>query len=75
MALGAPTLQAQGIDRVRSSLLREVMPGADRPIETVIGMTPEGTLTGARVVEYHETYIRTRGDFLRTPGFQEQFTG
>ena len=105
--------EAQGIDRVRMSLLREIMPGAERfeeasgdppvrraysgerllgfvfltsdvppeirgysgPIESVVGMTPDGTLTGVRVVEYHETYMRTRGDFLRTPGFQEQFAG
>lgn len=113
LALCAGSAGAQGIDRVRGSLLREVMPGAERfedasgdppvrrafqgdrllgfvfltsdlppevrgysgPIETVIGMTPDGTLTGVRVVDYHETYMRTRGDFLRTPGFQEQFTG
>jgi hypothetical protein len=39
-------------------------------------MTPDGTLTGVRVLEYHETYMKTRGDFLReTPGFLEQFAG
>jgi hypothetical protein len=111
--VSSASVGAQGVDRVRSSLLREVVPGADRfeeasgappvrrafsgddlvgyvfltsdlppevrgysgPIETVVGMAPNGTLTGARVVEYHETYMRTRGDFLRTPGFQEQFSG
>lgn len=113
LALFGTTLQAQGVDRVRPSLLRAVVPGADRfeeasgsppvrrafsgdellgyvflttdlppevrgysgPIQTVVGMTPAGVVTGARVVEYHETYMRTRGDFLRTPGFQEQFAG
>ena len=103
----------QGVNRVRMSYLREIMPEAERfeeasgsplvrrafkgdellgyifltsdlpplvygyagPIETVIGMTPDGTLTGIRVTEYHETYMRTRGDFLRTAGFQEQFSG
>ncbi len=113
LTLCASAAHGQGIDRVRMSLLREVMPGAERfeeasgnppvrralsgetllgyvfltsdlppevrgysgPIQTVVGMTPEGTITGARVVEYHETYMRTRGDFLRTPGFQEQFSG
>jgi ferredoxin len=101
------------VNRVRQSVLNQVVPGADRfdtasgsppvrrafkgdsliafvfmntdlpppvfgyagPIETVIGMTPDGTLTGVRVTEYHETYMRTRGDFLHTPGFQEQFSG
>jgi hypothetical protein len=118
LALGAcallpVSLDAQGVDRVRPSVLREVVPEADRfeeasgdppvrrafkgdelvgyvflntdlpppvfgysgPIETVIGMTPDGVLTGIRVTDYHETYMRTRGDFLRRPGFQEQFAG
>jgi NosR/NirI family nitrous oxide reductase transcriptional regulator len=113
LALFAAPARGQGVDRVRMSYLREIMPEADRfeeasgspvvrrafngdellgyvfltsdlppevygyagPIETVVGMTPDGTLTGVRVTEYHETYMRTRGDFLRTPGFQEQFAG
>jgi ferredoxin len=113
LSLAAASSEAQGVNRVRASVLREVMPEADRfedaagsppvrrafrgdeligyvflntdlpppifgysgPIETVIGMTPDGTLTGIRVTEYHETYMRTRGDFLHTPGFQEQFAG
>jgi ferredoxin len=113
LSLAAPPASAQGVDRVRASLLRQVMPEADRfdpaegeppvkrafrgdelfgyvfltsdlppeergysgPIEAVVGMKPDGTLTGVRVTEYHETYMRTKGDFLRTPGFQEQFSG
>jgi len=112
LLLSAPAT-GQGVNRVRQSVLNQVVPAADRfesasgtppvrkafkgdsliayvfmntdlpppvfgyagPIETVIGMTPDGTLTGVRVTEYHETYMRTRGDFLHTPGFQEQFTG
>jgi len=112
LLLSAPAT-GQGVNRVRQSVLNQVVPGADRfdsasgtppvrkafkgdsliayvfmntdlpppifgyagPIETVIGMTPDGTLTGVRVTEYHETYMRTRGDFLHTPGFQEQFSG
>ena len=105
--------QAQGVNRVRSSLLEEVIPEADRveeaegspivrlaykddeligyvfltsdlppeeygysgPIEALVAMTPEGNLTGVRVTRYNETYMRTRGEFLRRPGFQEQFAG
>jgi len=109
----AGSVQAQGVNRVRSSLLEEVIPEADRveeaegspivrraykddeligyvfltsdlppeeygysgPIEALVAMTPEGNLTGVRVTRYNETYMRTRGDFLRRPGFQEQFAG
>jgi len=113
LLLSASTGSAQDVNRVRASLLRDVMPEADRfeeasgnppvrrafkgdellgyvfvntdippevfgysgPIETVIGMKPDGTLTGMRVVDYHETYMRTRGDFLRSGDFQQQFAG
>ena len=98
---------------MRPSLLREVMPGADRfdpaegsppirrayrgdqllgyvfltadlppeergysgPVRAVVGMTPDGTLTGVRVTEYRESYMSTKGDFLRRRGFQEQYAG
>jgi ferredoxin len=112
-ALWAGTAGAQDVDRVRPSLLRAVMPEADRfdpaegnppikrvyrgdellgyvfltsdlppeergysgPIRAVVGMTPDGTLTGVRVTEYRESYMSTKGDFLRRPGFQEQYAG
>lgn len=104
---------SQGVDRVRPSLVREVMPDADSvadaqgnppvrrayrngelvgyvfltsdlppeergysgPIRAIVGMTPDGTLTGVRVTEYRESYMSTKGDFLRRPGFQEQYAG
>ncbi|HSH75454.1 MAG TPA: 4Fe-4S binding protein, partial [Longimicrobiales bacterium] len=113
LGLAASAATAQGVERVRASLLRQVVPEADRfdpaegqppvkrayrgdelvgyvfltsdlppeergysgPIESLVGMAPDGTLIGVRVTEYHETYMRTKGDFLRTPGFQEQFSG
>ncbi len=112
LTLAAPAA-AQGVERVRPSLLRQVMPEADRfdpaegsppikrayrgeellgyvfltsdlppeergysgPIRAVVGMRPDGTLTGVRVTEYHESYMSQRGDFLRRPGVQEQFAG
>lgn len=49
--------------------------GYSGPIEALVGMSPDGTLTGVRVTDYSESYMRTMGDFLRTPGFQEQFSG
>ncbi|MDE0649727.1 MAG: FMN-binding protein, partial [Gammaproteobacteria bacterium] len=49
--------------------------GYNGPIAVLVGMDREGTLTGVRVTHYVESYIRTRGDFLRTPGYEAQFTG
>jgi transcriptional regulator of nitric oxide reductase/ferredoxin len=49
--------------------------GYSGPIEALVGMRLDGTLTGVRVTDYRESYMRSMGDFLRTPGFQEQFAG
>jgi len=49
--------------------------GYSGPIRAVVGMTPDGTLTGVRVTEYRESYMSTKGDFLRRTGFQEQYAG
>lgn len=49
--------------------------GYSGPIETLVGMRVDGTLAGIRVVDYRESYRRSMGDFLRRPGFQEQFAG
>ena len=49
--------------------------GYSGPIEALVGMDLEGTLTGVRVIEYYESYRSSMGDFLRRPGFQEQFRG
>ena len=49
--------------------------GYSGTIETLVGMTLDGTLTGVRVTSYRESYMRSMGDFLRKPGFQEQYTG
>ena len=111
-------VSGQRIERIPESLIRDVMPGADRfgevdgdppvisafadspegsevvfgyvfltsdlppeqygysgPIEALVGMRPDGTLTGVLVTDYNESYMRSMGDFLRTPGFQEQFAG
>ncbi len=49
--------------------------GYSGPIEALVGLRPNGTITGVRVTDYMESYMRSMGDFLRTPGFQEQFAG
>lgn len=50
--------------------------GYSGPIRAVVGMSPDGHLTGVRVTEYHESRMNQKGDFLRqTPGFQEQYGG
>jgi Na+-translocating ferredoxin:NAD+ oxidoreductase RnfG subunit len=49
--------------------------GYSGPIVVLVGMDLGGTLTGVRVLSYREAISRILGDFLRTPGFQEQFAG
>ena len=49
--------------------------GYDAPIEVLVGMDLEGTLTGVRVMRYQESLYRSRGHFFGARGFQEQFTG
>jgi ferredoxin len=49
--------------------------GFDGPIEVLVGMDTLGVLTGVHVLGYHESLRSSRGDFLATPGFQEQFSG
>ena len=109
----AGQVTAQEIERVRLSLLEEVMPGADRfdpvdgdppvkrayrgdelvgyvfltsdlppqvsgysgPVAALVGMTPEGVLTGVRVTDYSESRRYDWGDFLSDPWLLDQFTG
>ena len=49
--------------------------GYSGPIDALVGLDLGGDLTGVRVLEYHESLKSSRGDFLATSGFQEQFTG
>jgi Na+-translocating ferredoxin:NAD+ oxidoreductase RnfG subunit len=118
LAVTGREAEGQRVSRIPESLVREVMPEADRfdevsgdppvvrgyrtgadgvesfhgwvfltsdlppeqfgysgPIEALVGLRPDGSLTGVRVTDYMESYMRSMGDFLRTPGFQEQFAG
>ena len=49
--------------------------GFNGPIEVLVGMDLRGVLTGIVVTRYDESLRISRGDFLATDGFQEQFTG
>ena len=49
--------------------------GFNGPIEVLVGMDLRGVLTGIVVVRYRESLQSSRGDFLATDGFQEQFAG
>ncbi len=112
-SFAAGSSKAQEVERLRQSLLLEVMPGADRfdpaegdppvkrayrgdeligyvfltsdlppqvsgysgPVGAVVGMTPEGVLTGVRVTDYNESRRYDWGDFLSDPWLLDQFTG
>ncbi len=49
--------------------------GFNGPIEVLVGMDLRGVLTGIVVARYRESLRSSRGDFLATDGFQEQFAG
>ena len=49
--------------------------GFNGPIEVLVGMDLRGVLTGIVVAGYNESLQSSRGDFLATDGFQEQFAG
>ena len=49
--------------------------GYSGPIVALVGVTPDGVITGIRVTEYRESYRYERGDFLSVPWFLEQFAG
>ncbi|MEX1258389.1 MAG: 4Fe-4S binding protein [Gemmatimonadota bacterium] len=49
--------------------------GYTAPIRVLVGMSLEGVLTGASVIEYRESLRSSRGDFLSRPGILGQFAG
>ncbi len=49
--------------------------GYNGPVESLIGMDLDGNVTGLVVTDYWESIQESLGDFLRRPGFQEQFRG
>lgn len=49
--------------------------GYSGPVEALVGVRLDATLSGVRVTYYRESYRESMGDFLRRPGFQEHFSG
>ncbi len=49
--------------------------GYSGPVRAIVGLGVDGLVSGARVLEYYESYKSSMGDFLRRPGIQEQFAG
>lgn len=49
--------------------------GYSAPIDMLIGLGIDGRLTGLKVLNYVESFRYSRGDFLASEGFQEQFQG
>ena len=49
--------------------------GYSAPIEVLVGMDLEGSITGIKVLYYIESIRWIWGDFLSAPGYQEQFSG
>ena len=48
--------------------------GYSGSIEVLVGVDLTGRLTGAAVVAHHEALAASRGDFLRAPGVEAQYT-
>ncbi len=49
--------------------------GYSAPIDMLVGMDTDGTVTGLEIVHYTESYKSIRGDFINTEGFPQQFSG
>ncbi len=47
--------------------------GYSAPIDMLIGVDTDGRLTGLKILNYFESYVSTRGDFLSEGDFQAQF--
>ena len=47
--------------------------GFSAPIEVLVGMDTNATITAINVLDYRESFRSSRGDFMAARGFQEQF--
>jgi ferredoxin len=47
--------------------------GYSAPIEVLVGLDLQGSITGIEILYYRESYKSIRGDFLNTEGFPNQF--
>lgn len=58
-----------------TSDLPRAVNGFSAPIEVLVGMDLEARITAVKVLHYVESIRTLWGDFLATPGYQEQFAG
>ncbi len=49
--------------------------GYSGPVEVLVGMDADGTVTGIEVLRYVESYKSIRGDFINSEDFPMQFAG
>lgn len=47
--------------------------GFSAPIEVLVALDTQATVTAIKVLDYNESFRSSRGDFLSSRGFQEQF--
>lgn len=47
--------------------------GFSAPIEVLVALDTQATVTAIKVLDYNESFRSSRGDFLSARGFQEQF--
>ncbi|MEX0739491.1 MAG: 4Fe-4S binding protein [Pseudohongiella sp.] len=47
--------------------------GFSSTIDVLVGLTVDATVTAIKVLDYNESFLSSRGDFLSIPPFQEQF--
>jgi NosR/NirI family transcriptional regulator, nitrous oxide reductase regulator len=47
--------------------------GFSAPIEVLVALDTQATVTAIKVLDYNESFRGSRGDFLSSRGFQEQF--
>lgn len=50
-------------------------PGYSEPIDILVGVDSSHTMSGVKILDYNETYLRTMGDFLAHSDFLSQFRG
>lgn len=47
--------------------------GFSGPIDVLVAMDTEATVLAVKVLNYYESFLSSRGDFLNSRGFQDQF--
>ena len=50
-----------------------IEPGYSAAIDMLVGIDADFNMTGVKILDYEETYLRIKGDFLAQPGLLNQF--